>query len=53
MARAHDIGYNVRFVFSLLVAEQLSKLDGWTGTEYHDFSEAGNTDSGEKENEKK
>jgi hypothetical protein len=53
LARAHDIVYNVRFVFYLLVAEQLSKLDGWSGTEYHDFSEAGNNASGEKENEKK
>ena len=53
MAKAHDIVYSVRFVFNLLVVEQLSKLDGWTSTEYQIFSEAGNAASGEKENEKK
>jgi hypothetical protein len=53
MAIAHDIVYNVRFVSNLPVVEQLSKLDSWTGTEYHIFSEARNTANGEKENEKK
>ncbi len=43
-----DLDYNVRAVSNLPAIEQLSKLDSWTGTEYHVFSEAGKTASGEK-----